>query len=110
METFNEHSSNQPTSNSDAATKFYVDHKSTPQDLSPYIKKDGSVPMTGNLNMSGHKIINLEDPSLDKDAVNKKYINDQKLIHSCLLINQISELQKTLLEIFSSFQIYIDKE
>ena len=48
-----------PTNNSDAATKLYVDHKSTSQDLSPYIKKDGSVPMTRSLNMSGHKIINL---------------------------------------------------
>ena len=63
-----------PTSNSDAATKFYVDHKSTPQDLSPYFKRDGSVPMTGSLNMSGHKIINLEEPASDNDAVNKKYI------------------------------------
>ena len=65
-----------PTNNSDAATKFYVDHKSTPQDLSPYIKKDGSVPMTGSLNMSGHKIINLEGPASDNDAVNKKYMNN----------------------------------
>ena len=66
-----------PTNNSDAATKLYVDNKSTnPQDLSPYLKKNGSVPMTGSLNMSGHKIINLEDPSSDNDAVNKKYMND----------------------------------
>ena len=65
-----------PTSNSDAATKFYVDHKSTPQDLSPFFKKDGSVSMSGSLNMSGHKIINLEDPASDNDAVNKKYMID----------------------------------
>ena len=65
-----------PTSNSDAATKFYVDHKSTPQDLSPFFKKDGSAPMSGSLNMSGHKIINIEDPASDNDAVNKKYMID----------------------------------
>ena len=66
-----------PTSNSDAATKLYVDNKSTnPQDLSPYLKKNGSVPMAGSLNMSGYKIINLEDPASDNDAVNKKYMND----------------------------------
>ena len=65
-----------PTSNSDAATKFYVDHKSTPQDLSPFLKKDGSVPMSGNLNMSGNKIINIEDPASDSDAVNKKFLID----------------------------------
>ena len=65
-----------PTNNSDAATKLYVDYKSTSQDLSPYFKKDGSVSMTGSLNMSGHKIINLEDPASDSDAVNKKYIEE----------------------------------
>ena len=65
-----------PTSNSDAATKFYVDHKSSTQDLSPFFKKDGSVSMTGSLSMSGHKIINLEDPASDADAVNKKYMID----------------------------------
>ena len=62
-----------PTSNSDAATKLYVDNKSTnSQDL----KKNGSVPMTGSLNMSGHKITNLEDSVFDIDAVDKKYIDD----------------------------------
>ena len=66
-----------PTNDTDAATKKYVDNKSTnPQDLSPYLKKNGSVSMTGNLNMSGHKIINLEDPSPDSDAANKKYVDD----------------------------------
>ena len=66
-----------PTNNSDAATKFYVDHKSTPQDLSPFFKKDGSAPMVGGLNMSGHKIINLEDPASDSDAANKKYVDSR---------------------------------
>ena len=65
-----------PTNISDAATKLYVDYKSTSHDLSPYFKKDGSVSMMGSLNMSGHKIINLEDPALDSDAVNKKYIEE----------------------------------
>ena len=66
-----------PTNNTDAATKKYVDDKSTnPQDLSPFLKKDGSDSMTGNLNMIGHKIINLEDPASDNDAANKKYVDD----------------------------------
>ena len=30
--------------------------------------------MTGNVNMSGQKIINLEDPTSDNDAVNKIYM------------------------------------
>ena len=65
-----------PTNNSDAATKKYVDDKSTPQDLSSYFKKDGSEPMIGDLNVNGHRIINLEDPAFSYDAVNKKYMED----------------------------------
>ena len=66
-----------PTNDTDAATKKYVDDKSTnPQDLSPFFKKDGSAPMTGNLNLNGNKIINLEDPASDNDAANKKYVDD----------------------------------
>ena len=66
-----------PTNNTDAATKKYVDDKSTnPPDLSPFFKKDGSISMTGNLNLNGNKIVNLEDPASDNDAANKKYIDD----------------------------------
>ena len=66
-----------PTNNTDAATKKYVDDKSTnPPDLSSFIKKDGSISMTGNLNLNGNKIFNLEDPASDSDAANKKYIDD----------------------------------
>ena len=65
-----------PKNKKDAATKKYVDQKSTPQDLSPFLKKDGSVSMTESLNMNGYKIINLEDPALDNDAVNKSYMLD----------------------------------
>ena len=32
--------------------------------------------MTSDLNVGGNKIINLEDPSSDSDAVNKKYVDD----------------------------------
>ena len=67
----------EPTDDSGTANKKYVDNNSNnPQDLSPFFKKDGSVPMTGSLNMNGHKIINLEEPSPDNDAVNKKYIDN----------------------------------
>ena len=70
-----------PTNNTDAATKKYVDNKSTnSQDLSPFLKKNGSDLMTGNLNMSGNKIINLEDPVSDNDAVNKIYMSNH--LHS----------------------------
>ena len=57
-----------------------MDNKSAPQDLSPFLKKDGSVLMEGSLNMNGNKIINLEDPASDNDVVNKKYMLDH--LHS----------------------------
>ena len=66
-----------PTNDTDAATKKYVDDKSTnPPDLSPFFKKDGSTPMTGNLNINGNKIINLVYPASDSDSANKKYVDD----------------------------------
>ena len=48
-----------PTNDTDAATKKYVDDNTTAPDLNPYLKKDGSVPMTGDFIVAGHKIINL---------------------------------------------------
>ena len=69
-----------PTNPTDAATKKYVDdNKSSAPDLSPYLKKDGSVSMTGDLNVAGQKIINLKTPTLDSDATTKDYVDN--LIH-----------------------------
>ena len=67
-----------PTANNDAATKKYVDDKTShPQnDPSSFLKKDGSITMTGNLNMGGNKLINLQTPSADTDATNRKYVDD----------------------------------
>ena len=67
-----------PTANNDAATKKYVDDKTRhPQnDPSSFLKKDGSIAMTGNLNTGGNKLINLQTPSSDTDATNRKYVDD----------------------------------
>ena len=47
--------------------------------MSNYLKKDGSVPLTGNLNLNSKKIINLSTPTSDTDATNKEYVD--KLNH-----------------------------
>ncbi|CAH3190992.1 unnamed protein product [Porites evermanni] len=60
-----------PTSNTDAATKKYVDDNSGSPDLSDYLEKDGSVAMTGNLNVGNNKIVNLSDPTTDQEAANR---------------------------------------
>lgn len=38
-------------------------------------KSDGSVPMNGDLNAGGHKIINVAAPTADGDAANKAYVD-----------------------------------
>ena len=63
-----------PTSNTDAATKKYVDD-SIP-DTSSFIKKDGSVSMTNNLNLGNQKIVGLATPVSNTDAATKKYVDD----------------------------------
>lgn len=37
---------------------------------------DGSVPMTGDLQMGGHKITNLAEPTDNTDAASKEYVDD----------------------------------
>lgn len=50
-----------------------------PINLEPYLKKDGSVPMTGNLDMSDNKVTNVKDPTDRKDAVNMGFLIDHVL-------------------------------
>lgn len=44
--------------------------------LGGYLKRDGSVAMTGDLVMGSKKITKLEDPSSTKDAVNKQFLDN----------------------------------
>ena len=66
-----------PTSNTDAATKKYVDDNSGSPDLSDYLEKDGTVAMTGNLNVGNNKIDNLSDPTTDQQAANRGWVRKQ---------------------------------
>ena len=68
-----------PTSNTDAATKKYVDDNTGSPDLSDYLEKDGTFAMTGDLNLNNHKIKNLSNPTQDNEAVTKNYVD--KLVH-----------------------------
>lgn len=70
-----------PTNNNDAANKKYVDDKLAINGgaLGNYLKKDGTTPLTGNLNLKSNKIINLSTPTSDTDATNKEYVD--KLNH-----------------------------
>ena len=68
-----------PTSDSDAATKKYVDDNTGAPDLSDYLEKDGTVAMTGNLDINNNKITNLSKPTQNNDATNKDYVDN--LVH-----------------------------
>ena len=67
----------QPTDNTDAATKVYVDNNINinQPNLSDYLEKDGTVPMTEELNLNDHKIINLSKPIQKNDAATKNYVD-----------------------------------
>ena len=56
-----------------------MDDNTGSPDLSDYLKKDGTVAMTGDLNVGNNKIKNLSKSTQDNEAVTKNYAD--KLIH-----------------------------
>ena len=66
-----------PINDSAAANKKYVDDAvAGAASLVGYLKADGTVPMTGDLSMSGHKITGLPEPTNDGDAATCQFVND----------------------------------
>ena len=79
-----------PTTNADAATKKYIDDHIGNVHQTGYLKKDGSVAMTGDLNVGGHKITNLATPTTQTGATTKKYVDDglnSKVANSQVMTN-----------------------
>ena len=76
------------------ADKNYVDNRDTyvintvstlvNTNLNTTLRRDGSNSMTADLNLDDHKLINVKEPTNDKDGVNKKYFED-KLAESHLI-------------------------
>ncbi|MEG2241784.1 MAG: hypothetical protein RSB82_04755 [Victivallaceae bacterium] len=62
-----------PSVDSAAVTRTYATAS-----LEPYVKKNVSNTMTGNLNMNNNKIINLSNPTDDSDAVNLRQLNTRE--------------------------------
>lgn len=61
-----------------ALTKYKQENPATPApDLSAYIKKDGTVPFTGNANAGNKKLINLATPQFTADAATKGYVDSE---------------------------------
>ncbi|MEG1542815.1 MAG: hypothetical protein RR353_04610 [Victivallaceae bacterium] len=62
-----------PSVDSAAVTRTYATAS-----LEPYVKKNVSNTMTGNLNMNNNKITNLSNPTDDSDAVNLRQLNTRE--------------------------------
>ena len=94
---------NEPTLNSDATTKKYVDDEiaKIPSSGSDFLKKDGSIAMTGDLNMATYKIKNLGTPSTHEKyaAINVNYF-DSELNASNLNVSR---------EITTAYKKYVDE-
>ena len=70
-----------PDDSNELVNKSYVDRKVSQAggsvDLTPYLKRDGTVSMTGNLNMSQNKIIDCGQPTGTRDVTNKAYVDSE---------------------------------
>ena len=72
--------------------KSYVDQKVSQAggsvDLSPYLKNNGSVVMTNDLNLNNNKLFNAKNATVNLDAVNLQQLNEA----NSLLANTVSKL------------------
>jgi hypothetical protein len=46
------------------------------QTINAFLRRDGSNPTTGDLNLNMHKIMHLDEPAADDDAVTRKYVDN----------------------------------
>ena len=69
------------SANNHLVTKKYVDDEiakiPSGSGRSGFLKKDGSVAMTGDLNMNEQRVKNTLDPTDEQDTVNKRYLESQ---------------------------------
>ena len=75
---------NELTSLHDAATKNYVDVRT-----SQFVKTDGSSTMTGDMDLNSHKLVNVSDPKNSYDAAMKTYV-DSKIAYSDIFYTDIN--------------------
>ena len=70
-----------PLLHSDASNKFYVDNsltfKADKTELNNYLRRDGSVSVTGDFNFGDYKITKVGNGSQSTDVVNKGYIDNK---------------------------------
>ena len=69
------------------------------------LRRDGTNSMTDDLNLDDHKLINVKEPTNDKDGVNKKYFED-KLAESHLVSSHKENVFKYLFDTDESASEY----
>ena len=73
-----------------AATKNYVDSKTAGTGDGDF-KKDGSVAMTGNLNVGGFKVTNMGEPTDAGDGTNKGYVDTSLATQKSTIENEYKQ-------------------
>lgn len=89
-----------PTDDDDAANKAYVDQHAGGG--SGDFKADGSVTATGDFNMGGHAITNVEAPVNDTDVANKQYIDTEISDAVTEVKNQFEQAQNVVIFDYNS--------
>jgi hypothetical protein len=62
----------------DGVNKSQLDLKANITALSDYVKRDGTLAMTGSLNANSNKIINVPNGTVANDAVNKSQLDTKR--------------------------------
>ena len=100
--TIDGHASNKAyVDNSNAANKIYVDSeisKIPTIDTTQYLKKDGSIPMTGNLQMNNNRIYKLPNPQLADEPATLGYVSqlNNNLFNSYLDLKGVRKMEGNL--------------
>lgn len=97
-ETFLNNVVGEPSDINQAVSKGYVDEAIQNLETNvgtDYVKVDGTNAMTGDLNMGGNHITNVEAPVNDGDAVNKQYFDSELSDTITELQNQFEQAQNT---------------
>ena len=99
-----------------AVNKNYVDAKIPSVDTTLFVKLDGTIPMTGDLDMNHNQIIKIGEPNKSDDASTKNYVDseiahissetkkyfDEKLLQSHLLSAKVENAFKYLSDVDES--------
>ena len=85
-----------PVNNNDAANKQYVDEKLSSA-VGGDFKADGSVSATGDFNMGGHAITNVEAPTNDSDVSTKGYTDSEISEAITEVQNQFEQAQNVVI-------------